>query len=66
MVVHKIRKGKESELADELSDVLYWVIKLSDYYDIDLLEALEKKMDKNEKKYPVEKAKGKSDKYTDL
>jgi hypothetical protein len=39
---------------------------LSEHYQIDLFKALEKKMDKNEAKYPVDKAKGKSDKYTEL
>ena len=33
---------------------------------IDILEALEEKISKNEKKYPVEKAKGKHTKYTKL
>lgn len=63
---NQIKKGKEYEIADELSDVLYWTIKLADKFDIDLIESLEKKMKKNEEKYPVEKAKGKSDKYTEL
>jgi hypothetical protein len=34
--------------------------------DIDILDALERKVRKNEEKYPVEKAKGKHTKYTDL
>ena len=63
---NEIREGKECELADELSDVLYWLIKLADHYNIDLLDSLEKKMDKNESKYPVESAKGRSEKYTEL
>lgn len=63
---NQIKQGKEDDLADELADVLYWLIMLSNHYGIDLAEALDKKMDKNEAKYPVEKAKGKSDKYTEL
>ena len=63
---NQLKKGKESEISDELADVLYWVIMLSNHYNIDLVEALNKKMDKNELKYPIEKAKGKSAKYTDL
>lgn len=61
-----IRKEKESELPDELADVFYWVMMLANHYDVDLLKALEEKMDKNEEKYPVDKSKGKSDKYTIL
>ncbi len=63
---NEIQEGKEHELADELSDVLYWLIKLADHYSIDLLDSLDKKMDKNEAKYPVEKAKGRSKKYSEL
>lgn len=63
---NEAKEGKSVEMADELSDVFYWLIMLSHHYKIDLISALEKKMDKNEAKYPVEKAKGKADKYTEL
>ena len=63
---NKMKPGKDEDMADELADVLYWLIMLSNHYKIDLTEALHKKMDKNEAKYPVEKAKGKADKYTEL
>lgn len=63
---NQIKSGKEAEISDELADVLYWVIMLSNHYDIDLMSALNKKMDKNELKYSIEKSKGKSDKYTEL
>ncbi len=54
------------EVADELADVLYWVLLLSHDLDVDLKEALNKKLAKNEVKYPVEKAKGKHNKYNQL
>lgn len=63
---NELKEGKEEELADELADVLYWLIMLANHYDVDLAKALDKKMDKNEIKYPIEKARGKADKYTDL
>jgi dCTP diphosphatase len=63
---NNLQKGKESKIADELADVYYWLLMLSDHYKIDLFDALTKKMDENGQKYPIEKAKGKSDKYTDL
>lgn len=63
---NQVKPEKEAELADELADVLYWLIMLSNHYRIDLAEALDRKMDKNEAKYPVEKAKGSSAKYTEL
>lgn len=61
----KTRKGKQG-LSEELSDVLYWVLLMAHDYDIDLEDAFEKKMRKNEKKYPVKKAKGSAKKYTEL
>ncbi len=63
---NEISDGMETELPDELADVLYWVLMLANHYDIDLLDAFDKKMDKNELKYPIERAKGNSAKYSKL
>lgn len=63
---NQIKKGKEKDLAEELADVYYWIILLADKYNIDINEALSKKMDINEAKYPVHKAKGTSKKYNEL
>lgn len=63
---NQMKPGKDSEMADELADVLYWLTMLANHYGIDILEALNKKMDKNEVKYPIEKAKGTSAKYSEL
>lgn len=54
------------EIGEELADVLYWVLLMSHDLNIDVLSALDKKMKKNEAKYPVEKAKGKHTKYNKL
>lgn len=59
-------KTNKAEISEELADVLYWVLLMSKDLDIDVLDALDKKMKKNEDKYPVEKAKGKHTKYTEL
>lgn len=53
-------------IAEELADVLYWVLLLSNKLDIDLIGSFQEKMLKNEQKYPVEKAKGNHKKYTEL
>jgi NTP pyrophosphatase (non-canonical NTP hydrolase) len=63
---NQMKEGRSEDMADELADVFYWLIMLANHYNIDLVGALDKKMDKNEEKYPVEKAKGKADKYTEL
>ena len=56
----------KSDIGEELADVLYWVLLMSADLDIDILSALEKKIKKNEEKYPVEKAKGRYTKYNKL
>ena len=55
-----------AKLAEELSDVLFWVLAISHDNAIDLGEAFKQKLIENARKYPVEKAKGVSTKYTDL
>ena len=54
------------DIGEELADVLYWVLLMSADLKIDILDALEDKIKKNEEKYPVEKAKGKHTKYNKL
>lgn len=54
------------EIGEELADVLYWVLLMGHDSEIDVLQALEKKIQKNESKYPVDKAKGKHTKYNQL
>lgn len=60
-----IRTNKD-EIGEELADVLYWVLLMSHDIDLDILDALDKKIDKNNEKYPIEKAKGKHTKYDKL
>ncbi|KAL4441609.1 hypothetical protein ABPG74_021541 [Tetrahymena malaccensis] len=54
----KIRVG------EEMADCLAYLTRLADQCKIDLTQAILRKMEMNAKKYPVEKCKGKSDKYT--
>ena len=51
---------------EELADVLVYCRNMLDKLELDEDEIVNAKMDKNEQKYPVEKAKGKSDKYDEL
>ena len=48
---------------EELADVMNYCIQMSMVLDVDLIEIINNKMDKTEKKYPVDKAKGVSTKY---
>lgn len=54
------------EVADELADTLYWILLMSNDLEIDIKDALEKKLKKNEEKYPIEKSKGNHKKYNQL
>ncbi|RJQ29069.1 nucleotide pyrophosphohydrolase [Candidatus Parcubacteria bacterium] len=60
-----VRTNKE-DIGEELADVLFWVLIMSHDLEIDIKDAFEKKMKKNEMNYPVEKAKGRHAKYTEL
>ena len=59
-------KTNKEEIRDELADVLYWILLMGHDLNIDVFDALDKKIKKNEKKYPIEKSKGKHTKYNKL
>ena len=56
----------EEEVKEELADVINYCILLSDKLGVDYKQIVLDKMEKTAKKYPVEKAKGKSTKYNKL
>lgn len=56
----------DPEVADEAADILNFLLLFAEACDIDLEKAYIEKMEKNDKKYDAEKAKGKSDKYDKL
>jgi len=51
---------------EELADVLVYCRNMMDKLDLDEDEIVNEKMSKNEAKYPVDKARGKADKYDRL
>lgn len=54
------------QIKDELADVLIYSYMLADNLDLDIDELIERKLIKNNEKYPVDKSKNKKDKYRDL
>lgn len=54
------------KVVDELADILNYCILMADKLDVDIEEIILNKIEKNKIKYPIDKAKGKSDKYTKL
>jgi NTP pyrophosphatase (non-canonical NTP hydrolase) len=53
-------------LADECADVLAYLLLIAERAGIDLSEALRRKLAKNAMKYPIEKSRGKREKYSAL
>ena len=62
---NRTRSHREA-IQDEIADIAMYLFELADNLDIDLLEAMQAKMAKNAAKYPVEKARGSHQKYTEL
>lgn len=65
--------GEDTECADkigdireELADVINYCVLMADRCGLDIDEIINEKIDKNEKKYPVDRAYGTSKKYSDL
>lgn len=57
---------KLDKIKEELADVLSYCLLMADACGLDPDEILSAKIDRNAEKYPVEKAKGRSEKYTEL
>lgn len=52
-------------VTDEIADVQLYLIRLADKVGVDIATAIEQKIKKNEAKYPAEKVKGSSKKYSE-
>lgn len=57
---------KRAHIEDELADIAITLMNFCQTNDIDLSKAIDRKITKIAKKYPIEKSYGKPDKYTDL
>jgi NTP pyrophosphatase (non-canonical NTP hydrolase) len=57
---------KRALVAGEIADVLLYLLQLADKLDIDPLDAAWEKLEVNGEKYPAERARGRSAKYTEL
>lgn len=61
----KDKKFRES-FEDEMADVFFFLLRLAERAEVDLPQALKRKMKKNAAKYPVSKSRGSNRKYTEL
>lgn len=44
---------QREKIADELADVLHFLLRISELYDFDLSECVKRKVEKNARKYPA-------------
>ena len=58
--------ARRCEIEEELADVVIYALEFANITGIDLAAAVEAKLAANASKYPIEKARGRSDKYTEL
>jgi len=58
--------ARRDRIRDELADVLHSLLLLGSDLNVDLGTALEQKLQHDAAKYPIEKARGRADKYTEL
>lgn len=58
-------EGKE-KISEEIADVAIYLIRMAQKLNIDLLEVIKDKMMSNKEKYPIDKSKGNSKKYTEF
>ena len=57
---------KKEAVEDEMADVLSFLVRMAQKYDMDLAEAFDRKLEKNRQKYPIDKCKGSNRKYTEF
>jgi NTP pyrophosphatase (non-canonical NTP hydrolase) len=62
---HELTGEKLRAVEDELADIMVYLVRIADRLDIDLMAAANRKMDSNGAKYPADKVRGSSKKYTE-
>jgi NTP pyrophosphatase (non-canonical NTP hydrolase) len=58
--------AKRQKIAEELADVVIYALEFANATGLDVAASIEAKIAANAKKYPVEKSRGRADKYTEL
>ena len=57
---------KSERIKEEVADIAIYLIYICKHYNIDLIKAINEKIDKNAIKYPVEKSRDSNKKYNEL
>jgi NTP pyrophosphatase (non-canonical NTP hydrolase) len=58
--------SKRPGIAEELADIIIYALEFANSTGLDVAGAIEAKMAANAQRYPVDKARGRAEKYTDL
>jgi NTP pyrophosphatase (non-canonical NTP hydrolase) len=59
-------RDRRDAIADEIADVAILLLELADNLELDLAQVIRAKLARNEKRYPVDKARGSNRKYNEL
>ena len=62
----RLTSEMHAKVSEELADVLLYLVRLADKLDVDLARAAAEKLKVNAVKYPADKARGSSKKYSEL
>ena len=58
--------AKRAKIAEELADIVIYALEFANITGLDVATIIGAKMEANAKKYPVEKSRGRAEKYTEL
>lgn len=61
----QLTEQQQAAVADEIADIQIYLARLADKLGVDIVAAVKQKTQKNEAKYPAEKLRGSSKKYTE-
>jgi dCTP diphosphatase len=61
-----VEPARRTRIGEELADIVIYALEFANITGLDVAAAIEDKLHKNAAKYPVEKARGRSEKYTEL
>jgi len=64
-IAELLRSNKRAAVEHELADVLFFILRFAQRFEIDLDDALRAKLEINAEKYPIEKARGNNLKSTE-
>jgi dCTP diphosphatase len=65
-VTEYLNTDRREKVEEEIADIASYLLLLANDLEIDLNKAILQKIEKNKQKYPIEKSRGRYNKYNDL